>query len=1080
MPKCNFHRPAAFPRDAAPVAGRPWPWPLPWQLRLALSALLLALCACPRAAVAAEPDRWAALTHTAFKHQPYADAGAGLCFAQDRAGFVWIGTQTGLVRWDGNRPRKFFAAPLRDDALPDNYITSLLVDGAGRLWVGTSSGGLARYDAERENFTRFAHGPSGLGNAQVTALADDGAGGVWVGTGGGLDHIDARGAVTRGGGAAATTSPPTTAATPLDTRAVPARPVGALLRESRGTLWIGTREGLLRLERGARAPVAVALEGHGAGANISTLMQDSSGRIWIGTRSHGAFVIEPGSAEARAVREGGPAPTLDKERVTAIVEAGLGEVWLGTDGANGGIVAIDPLLGTTRRIRHQPDTPDSLYENDVMALFRERSGIIFVGAMGALSQHDPLPRAVTTIRSTGSAGKLSVPSMLAHPDGRLWLGVVGGGIDIVDPQLGAVAHLTPAPPGTPGALPTGRVLTMTLGRGGTVYLGTEQGLYHANADGGNVRRLAVPQRRPEAAVWALALVGDVLWLGGMDGLWALSVPSAPSADADGRLAVLRHEQHSLGDPRVTYLLPADGGIWVGTRVGLARVADGGGVELVPTALAEADRMPPGYVSALLLDRQGRLWLSQFGTGIAILERTDADGRRRFRRLGTAHGLEDSGANMLLEGAGGAIWASTDANLARVDPRTFAIRTFGPADGVHIPTYWTASGVRTAADELVFGGLSGVTVLRPDRLGQWHYRPPVVATRILVNDQEIPAGRYHHDHGNGNGGGKPAPIAVTPAARGRGFSLEFAALDYSAPERNRYAYRLVGFDPDWIKADATSRRAGYTNLPPGDYVLQLRGSNRNGDWSAPLEVPVRVLPAWHQRPLARVAAGLLAAGLLAALVHARTTLLRRRQRELVAMVDARTTELRATQSQLEQLAYGDPLTGLANRRLFNDELRHLVAQAARGGPGFTLLLIDLDHFKQINDTLGHDAGDALLVAAAARLRAAVRETDRPFRLGGDEFAVLLGQTTERATLEPVCLRILENLAQPLPHGAATMRISASVGAAVHDGGDGRDGQQGQEGRDGNPGTHEELYKRADVALYRAKAAGRNGWHLAGDD
>lgn len=1050
MPECNFNRPPVPPRDTSPPAGRVRPWLPPALLLLPL--LLLWLLASARAA---EPDRWAALTHTAFKHQPYADTGAGLCFAQDRSGFVWIGTQTGLVRWDGNRPRKFFADALRDDALPDNYITSLLIDGAGRLWVGTSSGGLARYDAERENFTRFPHAPSGLGNAQVTALADDGAGGVWVGTGGGLDHINAAGAVTRGAATAA----------PLDARAVPARAVGALLREGRGTLWIGTREGLLKLERGAPAPVAVALEGHdggaNTGANISALVPDSSGRIWIGTRSNGAFVIEPGSAEARAVREGGPAPTLDKERVTAIVEAGLGEVWLGTDGANGGIVAVDPLLGTTRRIRHQPDTPDSLYENDILALFRERSGIIFAATMGALSQHDPLPRAVTTIRSTGGGGgnKLSVPSLLAHPDGRLWLGVVGGGVDIVDPQRGAVAHLTPAPPGTPGALPTGRVLGMALGPGGTVYLGTEQGLYQADADGGNVRRLAVPQRRPDAAVWAVALVDEVLWLGGMDGLWAVS--AAPG----GHLALLRHEQHSLGDPRVTYLLPGDGGIWVGTRVGLARVGYGGGVELVPTVLAEADRIPPGYVSSMLLDRQGRLWLSQFGTGIVILERTDADGRRRFRRLGTADGLEDSGANMLLEDTAGAIWASTDANLARVDPRSFAIRTFGPADGVHIPTYWTASGVRTGADELVFGGLSGVTVLRPQRLSQWHYRPPVVATRILVNDREIPAGRY-----NGGAGGKAAPIEVTPEGRGRGFSLEFAALDYSAPERNRYAYRLAGFDPDWIKADATSRRAGYTNLPPGDYVLQLRGSNRNGDWSAPLEVPVRVSPAWHQRPLARIAGGLLALGLLAALVQARTALLRHRQRELVAMVDARTVELRATQSQLEQLAYGDPLTGLANRRLFNDELRHLVAQAARGGPGFTLLLIDLDRFKQINDTLGHDAGDALLVATAARLRAAVRETDRPFRLGGDEFAVLLGQTTERATIEPVCQRILENMAQPLPHGAATMRVSASVGAAVHDGGD---------GRDGHGGTHEELYKRADVALYQAKAAGRNTWQLAGD-
>lgn len=521
MPDSNFDRRAATPHDAGhptshPACGaraassrRALP---PLSLLVLLPLLLFCLLAPLRPVLAAEPDRWAALTHTAFNHHAQADTGAGLCFAQDRSGFVWIGTQSGLVRWDGNRAYKFVADPTRDDALPDNYITSLLIDSRGRLWVGTSAGGLARYDAEHDNFMRVPAGPAGLGDGQVTALADDGAGGLWVGTGGGLDHLNAQGVVTRG---AATTAP-------LDTRAVPAGWVGALLRESHGALWIGTREGLLKLERGRSAPVAVPLEGREGGTTISALLQDSSGRVWIGTRPHGAFVIEPGTAQAAAVREGGPAPTLDKERVTAIIEAELGEIWLGTDGANGGIVAIDPLLGNSRRIRHQPDTPDSLYENDVLAMFRERSGIIFIGAMGALSQHDPLPRAVTTIRAAGgtAANKLSVPSLLAHPDGRLWLGVVGGGIDIADPQQGAVGHLTPAPPGTPGALPTGRVLAMTSGPGGTVYIGTEQGLYRADADGGNVRRIAVPQRRPEASVWALALVGDVLWLGGMDGVWA--------------------------------------------------------------------------------------------------------------------------------------------------------------------------------------------------------------------------------------------------------------------------------------------------------------------------------------------------------------------------------------------------------------------------------------------------------------------------------------------------------------------------------------------------------------------------------
>ena len=1012
-----------------------------WLLSvLALLSLLMPLA--PARPAAAEPAGWAALAHTAFKHIPDRDAAAGgQCFAQDRSGFLWIGTQAGLVRWDGYRSRKFVASATRDDALADNYIVSLLVDSRNRLWAGSSSGGLVRYDAERENFVRYPAGPAGLSSGRVIALADDGADGVWVGTGGGLDHLDAAGVITRRGG-----KPFALAAGSL-----PGGAVHALLRENNGRLWLGTPAGLFKLERGQRAPVAVPLAGKD-GLAVDALFQDGAGRLWIGTRANGAFVIAPGADAPVAVRESGARQALQTERVMTITEAGQGEIWLGTIGTDGGIVAIDPL-GRSRRIRHQADMPDSLSDNDILGLFRERGGIVYVGTVTALSQHDPLPAAVTTIHDAGTGPSPSVMSMLSHPNGRLWLGLASGGVGIIDPRLGALGHLKPAA-GAPDAPPKGSVLAMAPGPDGTVYLGTLQGLYRADADGRRVRRVDVPGRRPDAQVRALALVDGVLWVGGLDGVWALSGADQPHP------VLLRHEGERLGEPRVAALLAVDGALWVGTRAGLARIdLRGGAIEVVPTSLAELDRLPPGNVSSMLVDRRGRLWLSHFGTGIVILERTDADGRRRFRRLGAAEGLEDSGVNKLLQGADGAVWGSTDTGLARVDPATLAIHMFDAADGVHIPTYWANSGAATAAGELAFGGVTGVTVLRPEALRPWHYLPPVVVTRISLNDKDIPAGRY-----NGGAARRAAPIEVTPAGRERGFSLEFAALDYSASDRNRYAYRLAGFDADWIPVDTASRRVSYTNLPPGDYVLQLRGSNRNGDWSAPLEVPVRALPAWHQRPAARVAGALLALTLLAGLVHVRTAFLRRRQRELQAMVDARTAELRATQAQLEQMAYGDTLTGLPNRRLFNDELLRLTAQVGRGGKGFTLLLIDLDHFKQINDTLGHDAGDALLVAAAARQRAAVRESDRPFRLGGDEFAVLLSQTTERETLGPVCSRILEHLVQPLSHGGAAMHVSASVGAAIHD---------------GPGGTHEQLYKRADVALYQAKAAGRNTWRLAGE-
>ncbi|WP_170304280.1 ligand-binding sensor domain-containing diguanylate cyclase [Duganella radicis] len=1021
MPHSNFPpRPAALARPSRVAA---------------VLCLLLCLLMLTRPLHAANGERWAGQANTSFKHNMHIDVSSGVCLIQDRQGFLWIGTQAGLVRWDGNRHVKYVADAARDEALPDSYIMSLHIDPQGRLWIGMSSGGLARYDAARDSFVRYRAGADGLRDPRVSAIADDGQGGLWLATGRGLDHLGADGRFSR--------------QRQEDLADLPEGGIDALLREADGTLWIGTRRGLFRLKPNQPAQ-QIALGGK-TGLSITTLFQDSAGRLWIGTRTSGAFGIAAGAdtRNAAAVHESGRQPTLPSERVSAIAEVAPGEIWLGTNGANGGIVALDVQAGATHRIRHRADAPDSLPDNDIMAMFRERSGIIFISYMAGISQHDPQPRAITTIRhaESGRGNILSVPSVLVAPDGQLWLSSTSGGIEIIDPYRGLTGRLT-----TASGLPPGRVLAMMPGPDGEVYIGTQHGLYRADADGRHLHRVAVPTRGDEEEVWALAQAGRTLWVGGLDGLWVLELPPA------GTPRLLRHEDQQLGDSRVTALLPVGDEVWVGTRSGLARLGPDK-VERIPTDLAAPDRLPPGYVSSLAMDRRGRLWMSNFGTGVVMLERTDADGRRRFRRLGMQQGLPDSGANKLLLDREGMLWASTDAGLARIDPEALTIRALGASDGVQVPTYWTNSGAITAEGELVFGGLSGVSVVRPQALSVSHYAPPVVVTRLLLNDKEIPAAAY-----NSGLGSKAPPVTVTTAARERGFSLEFAALDYATPERHRYAYQLKGFDPNWVETDASARRASYNNLPPGDYVLQLRGTNRHGDWSAPIEVPVHVLPAWHQQALARLAMGVAALLLGAGLLHARTAYLRRRQRELEGMVQTRTAELRVIQSQLETLAYGDPLTGLANRRLFNDELRHLVAQTERGGAAFTLLLIDLDRFKQINDTLGHDAGDALLVAAAERLRAAVRESDRVFRLGGDEFAVLLHQPLESGTPAAVCTRILANLAAPLGHREAVIEISASVGAALHRQGD----------------SHEQLYKRADIALYHAKAAGRNTWRQADDE
>jgi len=189
----------------------------------------------------------------------------------------------------------------------------------------------------------------------------------------------------------------------------------------------------------------------------------------------------------------------------------------------------------------------------------------------------------------------------------------------------------------------------------------------------------------------------------------------------------------------------------------------------------------------------------------------------------------------------------------------------------------------------------------------------------------------------------------------------------------------------------------------------------------------------------------------------TRLIRARADQLARLVKEQTAELRKSQMELEQLARFDSLTALPNRRHFTEDFDRMCAQET--GDEFTLLMIDVDNFKTVNDTYGHDAGDAFLVETSNRLQSAVRSTDQVARLGGDEFSILLIGRRDEEWLHKICDRIVESFSVPVTFNDLSIRTTVSVGVASFP-------------KDGD--TQEILYKSADLALYEAKRVGRNNW------
>ncbi len=1019
-------------------------------LLFAMAAMLGALSGSGRAA-ATDQESWADLATPVFRTYGQDD---GLphpivtAITEDGDGFIWVGTQEGLARWDGYHFRTYKPATGDAHALPDSLITTLHTDPRGRLWIGTNAGGLAAYDRGQDRFDCFKDGAGGLSDSNVRAIEDDGAGGLWIGTNGGLDHFDpASGRIA------------SLHHRNADAASLPDDHIFALLRDRAGILWVGTAGGLARLAPSGGRFAPVALGGAQPGAvGVSSLFQDLGGKVWIGTFHEGAFAMAAEGGAGAASRPAGMAgdtATLHGQRIVAIAQASGDEIWLGT--YSRGIVAVSTRDGRTHTIGHEPLVRQSLPSDSVWALHLDRAGAMWAGTDGGLSRlTSPASGAAQTVfGGTGSPHGLTEPNVIAlsiMSDGHAWAGLPSKGLDILDPAARRVVNVAPDASRPSSALPPSIVSAVLEWPAGTVYVGTIHGLYRTDLTGGSLTRLEMPGRDKLAGIRGLFSAGGKLWIAGNDdGIWAIT------PDGGHASAVEQYDSGQMTDRRGTvFAKGAANDLWIGTRNGLNRLdLQTRRIERILPDRSRPASLQSGFVGGLVLDRTGRLWVGTLGGGIGVLVGRDHNGPV-FRHIGTAEGLPDDNVDSLLSDGAGRIWAATDNGVAVIDPQDFSIHALHRAEGVNISSYWGGSAAATASGALLFGGDGGMTVIRPERFQPWTYRPRIFVTDAQVGGKPVAAGRF-------NATAQAEPLLVQPGANS--LSVEFAALDYSAPERNRYAYKLEGFDRDWIPTAPDRRLATYMNLPPGRFTLHLCGSNREGVWSqTTLDIPLRVLPAWFQTLWFKIA---LTCGSMVAvwlLIRSRTIYLRRRQRELEQLVSRRTRELEESKRQIEEIAYHDALTGLPNRRLFTEKLRDLVTLVTREGGEFALLMIDLDRFKQINDTLGHDAGDALLIEAARRMRASLRVSDRLARLGGDEFAILITELaaeemTARDVIERVCARIVDALAAPIAFKSAEMKTSASIGVALCPGC----------GR-----TPEALYKAADLALYEAKRAGRNTW------
>jgi len=787
--------------------------------------------------------------------------------AEGPDGFLWLGGDAGLLRWDGYAFRAYPAETGRPSGMSAVDVNVLFRDVAGHLWAGTYSGGLGRYDPREERLTNVPLTGGRCAGQHIWSLADDAAGGLFVGCRGGLVRLDPTGAQI--------TDPARAPGQPATT---PDIDVFALLRDRQGVLWAGTHHGVWRsTDNGHSFSAFSALAG--PSMSVGMITEDVRGQLWVGTGQHGTYMISADRGRTQQIPATAPrSPGETAIYTNAVVEIAPGLIWIATDG--NGIIEVDADTLRTSLIQRDPFVPNGLPSNSVSTIYRDRAGLIWVATNAGLLTYNAAAAGIMTVfgdpRRPASLPSDSVISLRTASDGTLWAGQQADGFTILDPKGRRATGLpgrrilaiAPAPPPAPA---------------GDMLLGTDHGLYQADATGRVRGDLTVPGLTPGGSIDVLNTIGDTIWVSSLErGIWAMTL------DAQGKLVTrARIAANSLTDSMPSAIAPAPGG--------LIAIGCDGGVNLYNPATAALERIMPdpkdphglplGVVNAFHIDQQNRLWTATTN-GLSILTGRDTAGHPQFRTLTAADGLPNAGVDSLIQDHAGHVWAATDRGLAVIDPRTLSVRALQRSDGLAITSYWVNSAASLPNGEVAFGGTGGITIVSPDAVIPWTYRPPVVVTAIRVGANALrmqPAA--------------DAVITVPPHANTLG--VEFAALDYSAPAQNHYAYRLDGFDANWTEVDASHREANYTNLPPGAYRLHLRGSNRDGVWSEPdTTLQIDVLPAWYQTIWFRAVVLTAAIALGLAALQRWTDTLRKRQKELERQVALRTNQLSESQRQLQ--------------------------------------------------------------------------------------------------------------------------------------------------------------------------------------
>ncbi len=765
---------------------------------------------------------------------------------QDDDGFMWFGTHDGLNRYDGYSFKIFKPDFQKENSIPSNLIYSLEKDQNGNLWIGTTGEGLVLFDRAKEKFTTYKNSnedSKSISSNNIVNLYKDSENKLWIGTRNGLNMIDLK---------------KTNQAVEFKRFKLEQDPlffsgntqsVNTVYEDKNGIIWVGGYSGIYRLSRESNGDEYLRLANRDIGLpNVSVRsIREFNGKLLVATNSG---LYYQNSLMLEKVFDGAFNNILIDNNV----------IWVGT---NKGLWKIeietaDKTFKILNKFEYDPKDFNSISKNNIMSLYRDKTGIIWAGTNGGgVNKFDSNRKKFLHVRKTLDSKSLSydkIRSFFEDSNNTLWVGTEGGGLNMLKSNKTYNEYYK-----FTELLNIYAIEEIKRGNKRFLLFGGQGIPSMYELDITNHQKInfkdIVPIRDFNNSVFSLLVDSrGYLWIGTYSGglyRWMLN--------EDKKSYNKQLITHDINNPtsisgNIIRNIFEDslGNIWIGTSNGLSMLPVAEVSESNPRfsvykrEAKNKNSLSHNYILSINEDKDKNIWVGTLGGGLNKLKRQE-DGIQYqvYKSYSESNGLPNNVVKGVLIDDQKNLWISTNKGLSKLNPQTEEFKNYDVNDGLQSNEFQELACLKRKNGEFLFGGVNGFNSFYPRQLRENTFIPETVITNFLISNKEVGVREEIDGEIIIN-----SIISKTKEVKLKYFqnniSFDFASLHYVAPKKNKFVYKLDGFDKTWLTTTASKRHASYTNLSPGEYVFKVRSSNNDDLWNEnPAQVKVIIKPPfWY--------------------------------------------------------------------------------------------------------------------------------------------------------------------------------------------------------------------------------------------